>query len=134
MKELITALYMEYPIEQLSADAREILDSIVNQLCNSISSYIDEANYDATYSVSVDRNSANQLVATLIDGPEGRTNREIGVCTIETLCKKVSAKIRKYPLEKFEQYDEQDLYLIFMVRLDKFIESAIHAAIDAGTI
>lgn len=134
MKELINALYMEYPIEQLSTDAYEILDDIINQLCDSISSFIDEAHDDNTYCVSVDRNSTNKLIATLIDGPEGRTNKEICVCTVETLCKKVSAKMRKYPLEKFEQYDKQDLYLIFMVRLDRFIDSAICAAIKAGTI
>lgn len=125
---------MGYPIEELSADACEILDSIINQLCNSISSYIDEAHDDATYCVLVNRKYTNQLIATLIDGPEGRTKRKIGACTIETLCKKVSAKMKKYPLEKFEQCDEQALYLIFMVRLNKIIEAAIHAAIDAGTI
>lgn len=125
---------MGYPIDELSADAREILDDIINQLCDGISSYIDEANYDATYCVEMCKKSTNQLVATLIDGPDGRTNQKLCECTVETLCKKVSAKMKKYPLEKFEQCDKQKLYLIFMVRLDKFIESAIHAAIDAGTI
>ena len=125
---------MGYPIDELSADAREILDSIVNQLCGSITSYIDEANDDATYCVIVNRKYTNKLIATLIDSPEGRTKQKLCECTIETLCKKVSAKMKKYPLEKFEQYDKQDLYLIFMVRLNHIIESAIHAAIDAGTI
>lgn len=125
---------MGYPIAELSNEANAILDSIINQLCNSISNYIDEAHDDATYCVLVNRKYTNKLIATLIDSPEGRTKQKLCECTVETLCKKVSAKMRKYPLEKFEQYDKEDLYLIFMVRLNKFIESAIHAAIDAGTI
>ena len=125
---------MGYPIEELSDKAHAILDNIINQLCDSIGSYIDEANDDATYCVIVNRKHTNKLIATLIDGPEGRTKQKICECTVETLCKKVSVKLKKYPLEKFEQYAKQDLYLIFMVRLDKIIESAIHAAIDAGTL
>ena len=134
MKELINALYIGYPIEELSNDAQAILDNIINQLCNVIYNYIDEANDDNTYCVDVGRHSTNQLVATIIDSPEGRTIQKLCVCDVKTLCEKVHAKIKKYPLEKVEQCDKQTLYNIFAVRLEHFIESAIHDAIDAGTI
>lgn len=125
---------MGYPIAELSNEAKAILDSIINRLCNSITSYIDEAHDDATYCVIVNRKYTNKLIATLIDSPEGRTKQKLCECTVETLCKKVSAKLRKYPWEKVEQCDKEKLYRVFMVRLDKVIESAIHAAIDTGIL